>query len=166
MEHFECKRRFSGQKDILAKPWEELTDEDFESIKNAGFVNASHVKLSPADEHYQSLFYLYYRTSEAELRDKISKLFKDREAGNIFRIKGFITDTGTGASADRPDESGTDARNKDITSGDPLSLEVNATVENIEIKPVTGETQDVLIVIGENLNKERISGYFPGAVTV
>ena len=59
-----------------------------------------------------------------------------------------------------------DARNKDITSGDPLSLEVNATVENIEIKPVTGETQDVLIVIGEQLDKERISGYFPGAVTV
>ncbi|MCR5009257.1 MAG: GTPase (G3E family) [Oribacterium sp.] len=166
MEHFECKRRFSGQKDILAKPWEELTDEDFESIKNAGFINASHVKLSPEDDHYQSLFYLYYRTSEAELREKISKLFEDRKAGNIFRIKGFITDTGTGASADRPDESGTDARNKDITSGDPLSLEVNATVENIEIKLVTGETQDVLIVIGEQLNKERISDYFPGAVTV
>jgi G3E family GTPase len=160
MEHFKCRRRFSDQKDIIAKPWEELTDKDFESIRNAGFVNASHIKLSSTDDHYQSLFYLYYRTTYSELREKITALFNDREAGNIFRIKGFISDTGEAA------DPGMESAVRDNRRADNLSLEVNATRENIEIKPISGEVQEVLIVIGEDLNKERIAGYFPGAVTV
>lgn len=142
MEKYNCKRRFSID-DVIAKDWETFTDQDFESIKNAGFRHASHVKLPLSDNSdFQSLFYFGFRTGEEDLRDLLSKLLQDREAGNIIRIKGFMT------------------------LSDSEYLEINATKERISISSVKRQTEDVLIIIGEKLDKNKIAGFFPGAVTV
>ena len=60
---------------------------------------------------------------------------EDSSCGNIFRIKGFLKTKQGGW------------------------LEINATRRNIRLEPI-GNGQEVLIVIGEDLNKERIDDYF------
>ena len=143
MDKYSCKRRFSMERDIIAKDWETLTDQDFESVTNAGYRHASHVKLPVfSSSDFGTLFYIGFRTDVNDLRDRITRLFKDTGAGNIIRIKGFMA-----LSEDR-------------------FTEINATGQNIEIKPLDKPTQEVLIIIGEKLDKNIISGYFPGAVTV
>ncbi len=143
MDKYHCKRRFYAEKDIIAKDWETLTPEDFEALKSAGYRHASHVKLPVfMSGDFSTLFYIGFRTDVNDLKDRITKLFKDTGAGNIIRIKGFMA-----LSEDR------------VT-------EINATVDSIEIKPMDSPTQEVLIIIGEKLDKDIISGYFPGAVTV
>ncbi|OON85801.1 GTPase (G3E family) [Oribacterium sp. C9] len=143
LEKYNCRRRFSVEKDIIAKDWETFTDQDFESIKNAGFMHASHVKLPLSDNSdFQSLFYFGFRTDEADIRDRISKLLQDTDAGNIIRIKGFMALSDSGF------------------------LEINATKESINLSSMANHTEDVLIIIGEKLDKNRIAGFFPGAVTV
>ncbi len=143
LEKYNCRRRFSVEKDIIAKDWETFTDQDFESIKNAGFMHASHVKLPLSDNSdFQSLFYFGFRTDEADIRDRISKLLQDTDAGNIIRIKGFMA------------------------LSDSEFLEINATKESINLSSMAKHTEDVLIIIGEKLDKNRIAGFFPGAVTV
>ena len=88
------------------------------------------------------MFYFGFRTGEEDLRDLLGKLLQDREAGNIIRIKGFMT------------------------LSDSEYLEINATKERISISSVKRQTEDVLIIIGEKLDKNKIAGFFPGAVTV
>ncbi len=146
LDHFRCKRRLSLEKDILLKDWQDLDDEDFRAIAQAGYVSADHVKLSLNDNNnFQSLFYLYYKTTEADIRKRITDLMSDPAAGNIIRIKGFL---------------------KLSDKQDPDSfIEINATKGALSIRPIH-ETQEVIIIIGENLCKDVISGYFPGATTV
>ena len=45
----------------------------------------------------------------------------------------------------------------------PGWLEINATRKNIRLEPIA-KGQEVLIVIGENLNKEKIDSYFAAYV--
>ncbi|ETP72844.1 putative GTPase, G3E family [Lachnospiraceae bacterium JC7] len=143
MEKYNCRRRFSTETDVIAKDWETFTDQDFESVRNAGFVHASHVKLPLSDNSdFQSLFYFGFRTDEADIRDRISKLLEDPDAGNIIRIKGFMA------------------------LSDSEFLEINATKEDLSISSMSKQTEDVLIIIGEKLDKNRIAGFFPGAITV
>lgn len=143
MEKYSCKRRFSMERDIIAKDWENFTHQDFESIKNAGYFHASHVKLPLSDNSdFQALFYLGFRTKEEDLRERLSKLLQDTDVGNIIRIKGFMA------------------------VSDSEALEINATKEAISLTAMTKHTEDVLIIIGEKLDKNRIAGFFPGAVTV
>ena len=44
-------------------------------------------------------------------------------------------------------------------------LELNATARELTVKPVAAG-QDVIIVIGEKLDKEKISSFFENAVVV
>lgn len=148
LEHFRCKRRLDMNRDILAKDWNDLTEQDFLNLKNAGYVGADHLKLAINDDNnFQSLFYLYYSTTETDIRERIVKLFSDPETGNVIRVKGFM-------------------KIAETTSSDAQAfIEINATRDAINISPIH-ETQEVIIVIGENLRKNVISGYFPGATTV
>ena len=64
--------------------------------------------------------------------EKVKQIFNDKECGNIFRIKGFMQ-----------------------TKSDQW-IELNATHQNITIQPIK-EGQEIFIVIGEKLNKEKIT---------
>lgn len=138
MEELQCTCRFAYPADVLAKPWEQLEDADFQMLENAGYRHVSFLKRAVAEEDaYQSLFYMHYETTPENLQKRVLKLLTDPAAGHVLRIKGF-------------------------SSG----LELNVTKDERHFRPLTTPTEDVIIVIGENLRKDIVASYFPGAVTV
>lgn len=138
MEEVQCTRRFSYPNDVLAKPWDQLEDADFQMLEAAGYRHVSFLKKAVTEEDaYQSLFYMHYETTPEDLRARVLKLLADPAAGHVLRIKGF-------------------------SSG----LELNVTKDERHFRPLTAPTEDVIIVIGEGLRKDIVAGYFPGAVTV
>lgn len=138
MEELQCTRRFSYPDDVLAKPWDQLEDADFQMLEAAGYRHVSFLKKAVAEEDaYQSLFYMHYETTPEDLRARVLKLLEDPAAGHVLRIKGF-------------------------SSG----LELNVTKDERHFRPLTAPTEDVIIVIGEGLRKDIVAAYFPGAVTV
>ena len=138
MEEVQCTRRFAYPADVLAKPWDQLEDTDFQMLEAAGYRHVSFLKKAVAEEDaYQSLFYMHYETTPEDLQARVLKLLEDPAAGHVLRIKGF-------------------------SSG----LELNVTKDKRHFRPLTAPTEDVIIVIGEGLRKDIVAGYFPGAVTV
>ena len=138
MEEVQCSRRFSYPNDVLAKPWDQLEDSDFRMLEAVGYRHVSFLKKAVTEEDaYQSLFYMHYETTPEDLRARVLKLLEDPAAGHVLRIKGF-------------------------SSG----LELNVTKDERHFRPLTAPTEDVIIVIGEDLRKDIVAGYFPGAVTV
>ena len=69
-----------------------------------------------------------------EIIEAAKNILEDKECGRVFRVKGFLKD-----------EAGE-------------WLELNATHSKITLQPIA-EGQDVLIVIGERLNKEAVESY-------
>ena len=138
MKELQCTRRFRFPEDVLAKPWAQLEGADFQMLENAGYRHVSYLKKAVAEEDaYQSLFYMHYETTAEDLQARVLKLLTDPAAGHVLRIKGF-------------------------SSG----LELNVTKDERHFRPLAAPTEDVIIVIGENLRKDIVAGYFPGAVTV
>ena len=138
MEEAQCARRFAYPADVLAKPWDQLEDTDFQMLEAAGYRHVSFLKKAITEEDaYQSLFYMHYETTPEDLQARVLKLLVDPAAGHVLRIKGF-------------------------SSG----LELNVTKDERHFRPLSVPTEDVIIVIGEGLRKDIVAGYFPGAVTV
>ena len=136
MEQYKCPRRFN-EGDILAKDWDDLTAGDLAALSSCGYRHADHIRLPVAREgHYSSLFCFDEELSERDLNRVMDQIFRDPACGHIFRIKGFMRVDG-----------------RDWTR-------INATGEMVELSPCD-EAQDVLIVIGESLDKERLRRYLP-----
>lgn len=137
LERFKCGRRYTiDAADILVKPWENLTADDFDRIENCGYVSEDHIKLHVAEDNgYCSLFYFHVKMSESELRSMAAGLFTDESYGNIYRIKGFVP-----------------------ANPKPMYVEINATKKQTEITH-TDKGQEVIIVIGEGLDNARIEEY-------
>ena len=157
LERFKCSRRYDkASKDVMVKPWENLTVVDFERIENCGYVPEDHIKLHVAEDNgYKSLFYYHVKMTEDELKKVTEGLFSDKSFGNIYRVKGFVPledngiDDGDGLSG-AEDEYAQTAYNKYI--------QINATSERVEITH-TDNGQEVIIVIGEGLDNGRIENY-------
>ncbi len=127
---------FDMKKDVIAKRGYDLfTDDDFDSIENCGYRHASYVKVPVEDKQFTPLFYFDVEMPEDKLREIAASLFKDEKAGHVIRIKGFEK-IGEGSQA-----------------------ELNATEKGIRISPVIS-SRNVLIVIGEKLDKEYINKIF------
>ena len=75
-----------------------------------------------------------------KLEEKVKQIFNDKECGNIFRIKGFMQT--------KPDQ----------------WIELNATHQNITIQSIK-KGLEIFIVIGEKLNKEKITTNLMGTQT-
>lgn len=69
-----------------------------------------------------------------ELKDKISRAFKDERFGRVERIKGFA-------------------------KADGVNYLVNSTKYEETVEPV-GTGQSIIIVIGSKMNKEEIESLF------
>lgn len=139
MESVHCDRRF--EKEIFAKDWNKLSDADFKRIQSAGYVGADYEKKDIAEEDaFQSLYFMNLTMPVEKLEEKVKQIFNDKECGNIFRIKGFMQ-----------------------TKSDQW-IELNATHQNITIQPIK-EGQEIFIVIGEKLNKEKITTNLMGTQT-
>lgn len=133
MEEVQCERRF--QDEIICKDWDSLSDEDWKQICESGYFHASYVKKWTEDDTYSTQYYLDIHLPKRRLPKLIRRVMDDSACGNIFRIKGFLKN-----------EEG-------------AWLEINATRRDIRVEPIQ-KGQEVLIVIGENLKKERLDTYF------
>ena len=130
----------------------EVSEEDYRMLSKSGYRSGEMIHL-PLDEEeaFDSLFYFHVRLKDVDsnkpkvvavkesLDETIRSLFEDPDVGNIIRIKGFIK----------------------INPDSEVSgwLEVNATKTEVLIRPIP-VGQELFIVIGENLDKERIGSYW------
>lgn len=125
-----CPRRFDIN-EVLTKPWNLLDDADFNRIFNCGYRPESFVKLlDDSSGAYQSLYYFDVKADEKRLRNLTEILMNGDNFGNVFRIKGFVRKNGGW-------------------------LELNATRSQISVSEAAAG-QDIIIVIGESLNKDKI----------
>ncbi len=121
--------------EVLARSGPGLTEEEFEGLVRCSYVSASYVRLQVLKEHaYQSLFFFHPGLSGEEIRARAEKIFADPACGRISRIKGFA-----------PAEEG--------------FTEINLRPGQMKLT-ASPAGQDVIIVIGEHPDEERISAYF------
>ena len=131
-----CSRTFRPG-ELLTKPWDEWGSEDFAAIDRCGCRQASCEKLH-FDEHraFGSAYFLELGLSCQQLEQNIPALFTDPACGHVLRAKGFVQD-----------ENGW--------------VELNATADGLTANAIL-KGQEVLIVIGEGLEKERIEARLKG----
>ena len=135
-----CLGKLSLEREILCRDWEELTDKDFARIASCGWVAADYVKRDT--ESFDSLFFMNVRMTEEELLRAADRILRDPACGQVFRLKGFLRSAGAGG-------------------GKEGWTELNATRQETELRPAP-EGQEILIAIGEGLQKERIEEYLQG----
>ncbi|MBP5433084.1 GTP-binding protein [Ruminococcus sp.] len=130
MVDIRCDRRLT-QRDVIAKDWKDFTSEDYKTLSCAGYRGTSYVKKFSPDEIGSSVHYfMHIALPQERIGEIITDIMSDDSCGRIFRIKGGLPATGGW-------------------------LKINATREKTEISPVS-EGQSVIIVIGENISRERI----------
>lgn len=169
LEHFHCDRRLA-MNEIETKPWDQLTDADLERICLSGYREADHLKLPVSrEEQYDQLFYMNVRATREEIERELREIFADISCGRVLRIKGYLRMKRGGGKQEGGEQPGFGRKeetvrrrgeDQPVDGGLPAGwLKVNATADGIELTESQGG-QEVLIVIGERLNKERISRHF------
>jgi len=134
MEEFGCSRTIN-KNEIIAKNWDNLSDDDYMKIINSGYKKADYPKLMKlGDTGYQTFFYFDFAMPEDILHETVLKIFKDKKCGKVHRIKGFIK-----------------------VDGDK-KIELNVTETKYDTKYVETE-RAVLIIIGENLDRKELAKY-------
>ncbi len=137
MEKIGSKRRFSLKQDVDTADWGRFSTADMERFSQSGFVRDSYVKQSVVEDgHFASLFCFYLELPEESLREKIVRIFHDPECDGVFRIKGYMRTT------------------------EGHWIQINATREATEISSCD-PAENVLIVIGENMDKTVLKQYLP-----
>lgn len=110
-------------------------DLDFDLIINSGYKDYSHIKLQVMDENnFDSYFVFDKELSLNDINNIKDKLFKDNTYGKIIRLKGFIFENNNW-------------------------IKINITNKECDISK-NSNGQKVIIIIGENLNKELINTLF------
>ena len=133
-----CKcSRVLRPEEILTKDWAALTEADMARIARCGMRQASCEKLH-FEEHeaFSSAYFLELGLSLAQLEKAIPALFTDPACGRVLRVKGFVEEAGQW-------------------------FELNATANGLTAVPLP-RGQQVLIVIGEGLDKARLEQLLRG----
>ena len=134
LDEFQCKRRFGD--DVMIKNWDELTDDDFAELMRSGYKLNDFVKeWFKQSDVYNSVYIMNKNVPESKLEGIVHDIFADDKCGEVFRIKGF-------SRSDRN-----------------TWIEINATSQKTEIRPIENG-QDIIIVIGSDLNEAGIMKYF------
>mgnify|MGYP002594976181 CR=1 FL=1 len=133
LEQAGCRRQFSDA-EILQKNWDDLTEDDFKMLSECSYRSEDYRKLDFGEQQtFDSLCFLEPKITEEALKKAAEAIFADPSCGNVFRIKGIVK------------------------TGETVWSEINATRDQMTFRAVP-ESQEVLIVIGAGLSKERISG--------
>lgn len=134
LKNVRCSRVLD--KEIICKDWDTFTEKDYEKILNCGYVMENYTKLfSQDDEGFQSVYYMNKKFTKDELQKIIKEVMDDKKCGNIFRVKGFMK------------------------ISDNSWIQLNATHNEIRIEPID-KGQEVIIIIGEELDKQRLDKHF------
>ena len=133
LEEFKCARQISN---FYIWKTGAVPDQDFSKISTSGYHSGEMIKLPVTDSNsFKSIFFFHVKTDVNKLEDTIKRIFADNQNGRLIRLKGFIKDEGD------------------------KWLEVNATPQVVNISPIA-VGQELFILIGENLNQERIGEYW------
>ncbi len=120
---------------VLSKNFDALDEHDFEIVLNAGYSTQSHIKMDVMEKNsYSSVYFLNRQLSLKRIENIANSLFNDVEFGKVIRIKGFIQE-------------------------ENQWYEFNMTANEMN-KNKLDNGQDVVIVIGENLNEPLIKSLF------
>ena len=134
LKNVQCSRVLD--KEIICKDWDTFTEKDYEKILNSGYVMENYTKLfSQDDEGFQSVYYMNKKFTKDELQKIIKEVMDDKKCGNIFRVKGFMK------------------------IFDNSWIQLNATHNDIRIEAID-KGQEVIIIIGEELDKQRLDKHF------
>lgn len=133
LSEFQCNRIL--EKDIVRKNWEEFQNEDFQEFTKSGYQTEKCAKLwMDQREAYSSVYYMNLPIQVEELKQAAKNILDDSRCGRVFRIKGFLK------------------------KEDGSWLECNITHDQMTIEPIE-RGQEVIIVIGEQLNEKTIDQY-------
>ena len=112
-----------------------LTPKDLAAVAACGSKQASYEKMH-FDQHdvFSSFYFIDRHLPLPRLKEVVNELFADASCGRIMRIKGFTSD-GNGW------------------------LELNASRDAMTLKPIA-KAQEVIIVIGEQLNRAAIEAHW------
>lgn len=127
--------------EIFAKKWDEMNESDFEVLLKAGYKIRDCAKKYDLEElGFETLYYLNLELDIEQLKEKTKQLFESdvESIGKVFRVKGFSQKA-------------------------EQWYELNANSEVINVTEIEAG-QNVLIIIGENLNRAAINSVI-GAVT-
>lgn len=134
LEKIKCSRRVG--REIIPKGIPQLTMEDFDRMINASYRIESYQKMSLGDRKgFESVYIMNRKMSESELIETVKKIMNNPACGDIFRIKGFTKQE------------------------DDSWVQLNATRSEMIVSQVASG-QEVVIVIGEKLDEERINQAF------
>lgn len=134
MEKVQCKRRFKDE--IVVKDWSAFDDADYERLLSCGYVLENYRKMHIEEgETFKSLYFMNLDKTKEEIAEAAENVLEDKDCGKVFRVKGFLKDE------------------------DGKWMELNATHQEMRLERIT-EGQEVVIVIGEALNEEKIEEYF------
>ena len=132
LQEIHCSRVLKDE--VICKDWEDFTEKEFKKILESGYQAGDYEKrYVNQDEIFQTLFFMDEKIVTSKAKHAAKKIFADPACGGVLRIKGFLQD------------------------GENW-LELNATQHEISLKSI-GAGQDVLIIIGEKLNEEKIRYY-------
>ena len=132
LQEIHCSRVLKDE--VICKDWEDFTEKEFKKILESGYLVEDYEKLyADQDEIFQTLFFMDEKIAVSKAKHAAKKIFADPACGGVLRVKGFLQD----------------GKNW---------LELNATQHEISLKPI-GAGLDVLIIIGEKLNEEKIRYY-------
>ena len=131
MSLIKCKRRFNKE-DCL--DLETLNNDDFNSILHSGYELEGLIKMFfKKEEAFSTMFFMNQAITKEELIHATQSIFNDSECGKVFRIKGFIPEN-------------------------DQWIELNAAKDQITTETIA-KGQEIIIIIGESLNKEKIEEY-------
>ena len=120
--------------DVMRTSFDDMTDEQIEYLSGCGYKRLDFTKRLSGDNDYMSLYYMHNGISKEALWQNAKEIFANADCGRVYRIKGFIRD-------------------------DDTWYEFNADPNSISLSPAENG-QDVIIVIGEQLNKSCVDRYF------
>ena len=152
LEGIGCGRRLRPDEEIFCRNWEEFTEEDFERLASCGYVAEDYVKQSfDCEPAFDSLFFMHVHLDPEQLRRAAKRMFAGYRLRKDFPDQGILKRQG-GTCAENDAENG---------AGKESWIELNATRRETELRPVRAG-QEIVIVIGEGLNKEKIEIYLQG----
>lgn len=133
LKSVKCKRHINDE--VLTKSWNEFDDADYQNILQCGYEAEDYLKLGFQDEDiFQSLYFMQVHMSLDELQMTAQNILNDTTCGQVMRVKGFI-------------------------QIDNQWYELNATHHEITIQEIS-IGQEIVIVIGEHLEKDNIQIHF------
>lgn len=135
---FHGNRKFTSE-DILTKKWSQLQPEEWKRLANSGYTYDHISKLwFEQEKNFDSSYFMNLSITKEALSCAVKQIFADASCGEVFRIKGFVQDNGGW-------------------------IEMNATRQQVKMEPLE-QGQDVIIVIGEHLQEDKIKQCFEKAI--